>query len=84
MATVSRALNASGPVHGTTSANVLAVARQLGFRPNLVGRNLRATRTRTLGVMLPTLNHPVFAECLQGIDTQAQSHQQVIAVSTTG
>ncbi|MFN3437143.1 MAG: substrate-binding domain-containing protein [Acidovorax sp.] len=84
VATVSRALNASGAVHGTTSANVLAVARQLGFRPNLMGRNLRATRTRTLGVMLPTLNHPVFAECLQGIETQAQSHQQVIAVSTTG
>ena len=84
VATVSRALNASGPVHGTTSANVLAVARQLGFRPNLMGRNLRATRTRTLGVMLPTLNHPVFAECLQGIEAQAQSHQQVIAVSTTG
>jgi len=84
LATVSRVLNASGRVSGKTTEAVLAVTRQLGFRPNLVGRNLRATRTRTLGVVLPSLNHPVFAECLQGIEAAAQAHNHVIAISTTG
>ena len=79
-----RMFNASGAVQNTTSANVLAVARRLGFRPNLMGRNLRATRTRTLGVMLPTLNHPVFAECLQGIESAAQAQGYAITLSTTG
>lgn len=84
VATVSRVLNASGRVSGKTSEAVLAITRQLGFRPNLVGRNLRSTRTRTIGVVLPSLNHPVFAECLQGIESAAQTRNHVIAISTTG
>jgi len=84
VATVSRVLNASGRVSGKTAEAVLAVTRELGFRPNLLGRNLRATRTRTIGVVLPSLNHPVFAECLQGIEAAAQARNHVIAISTTG
>jgi DNA-binding LacI/PurR family transcriptional regulator len=84
VATVSRVLNASGGVSEKSLEAVLAVTRALGFRPNLVGRNLRATRTRTIGVVLPSLNHPVFAECLQGVEAAAQAHNHVIAISTTG
>jgi DNA-binding LacI/PurR family transcriptional regulator len=84
VATVSRVLNAKGRVSGKTSEAVLAVTQQLGFRPNLLGRNLRGTRTHTIGVMLPSLNHPVFAECLQGIEAAAQASNHVVAISTTG
>lgn len=84
VATVSRVLNGTGRVSGRTSESVLAITRQLGFRPNLLGRNLRSTRTRTIGVVLPSLNHPVFAECLQGIEAAAQANDHVIAISTTG
>jgi DNA-binding LacI/PurR family transcriptional regulator len=34
--------------------------------------------------MLPMLNHPVFAECLQGIETAAQENNHVVAVSSSG
>ena len=84
VATVSRVHNSTGRVSKQTAEAVLAVSRQLGFRPNLIGRNLRATRTRTIGVVLPSLNHPVFAECLQGIEAAAQANDHVIAISTTG
>ena len=40
----------------------------LNFRPSPLGRQLRGERTRLIGVVLPTLANPVFAECLQGID----------------
>jgi DNA-binding LacI/PurR family transcriptional regulator len=83
LATVSRALNESGFVKPATSELVWEAARSLGFRPNLMGRNLRSSRTQTLGVMLPTLIHPVFAECLQSIETAARLAQHTIALSTT-
>jgi DNA-binding LacI/PurR family transcriptional regulator len=34
--------------------------------------------------MLPMLSHPVFAECLQGIETAAQNHNHVVAVRSSG
>jgi DNA-binding LacI/PurR family transcriptional regulator len=82
-ATVSRVLNETGLVKPATSELVWEAARALGFRPNLMGRNLRSSRTQTLGVMLPTLTHPVFAECLQSIETAARLSQHTIALSTT-
>lgn len=84
VATVSRVLNASGRVSTQAEQTVRQAAATLGFRPNLVGRNLRGVRTRTFGVMLPTLLHPVFAECLQGIESAAQAQGYAITLSTTG
>lgn len=84
VATVSRVLNASGQVSEQADAAVRQAAAALGFRPNLVGRNLRGVRTRTFGVMLPVLSHPVFAECLQGIESAASAHGYAITLSTTG
>ena len=84
VATVSRVVNSTCVVRKQTSDAVFEAAKQLGFRPNLMGRNLRATRTKTIGVMLPMLSHPVFAECLQGIETAAQDHNHVVAVSSSG
>lgn len=84
VATVSRVMNSSTSVRGSTSGVVREAAKKLGFRPNLMGRNLRATSTRTFGVVLPTLNHPVFAECLQSMEAAAQAFEHVLAVSTTG
>lgn len=84
VATVSRVLNASGQVSTQATHAVRQAAATLGFRPNLVGRSLRGVRTRTFGIMLPTLLHPVFAECLQGIESAAQSQGYAITLSTTG
>jgi DNA-binding LacI/PurR family transcriptional regulator len=83
IATVSRVLNAKAGVSDAASEAVLAAARQLGFRPNQLGRNLRAARSATLGVMLPRLGHPVFAECLQGIEQAARGRGLSIVVSAT-
>lgn len=84
VATVSRVLNGTGQVSEAFEAAVRQAAAALGFRPNLVGRSLRGVRTRTFGVMLPMLSHPVFAECLQGIESAAQVHGYAVTVSTTG
>lgn len=83
LATVSRVMNGGGLVAGETARAVRDAAAVLGFRPNLLGRRLRAGRSNTIGVMLPTLHHPVFAECLSGIEQCAQSHGQAVALTTT-
>jgi DNA-binding LacI/PurR family transcriptional regulator len=83
-ATVSRVMNDSARVSEAVTAAVLDAAARLDFRPNLVGRNLRAARTRNLGVVLPTLTHPVFAECLHGLEAAARAGEHAVMLATTG
>ena len=71
--TVSRVFNRPERVASATRARVLASARRLGFVPNASARTLRTQRSRILGVVLPTLLNPVFAECLDGIADAADA-----------
>ena len=59
-------------------------ARELGYLPNSSARTLRTQRSRVLGVVLPTMLNPVFAECLQGIAQAAVAGGYAIIPVTTG
>jgi LacI family transcriptional regulator, repressor for deo operon, udp, cdd, tsx, nupC, and nupG len=67
VATVSRVFNLPDKVTPATRLHVEQVAQALGYLPNASARTLRTQRSRVIGVVLPTLLNPVFAECLQGI-----------------
>ena len=67
VATVSRVFNLPDKVAPATREHVENIARTLGYLPNASARTLRTQRSRVLGVVLPTLTNPVFAECLEGI-----------------
>lgn len=71
LATASRVFSNPELVRRDTAERVLRAAGELGFRPNLLGAKLRAQRTRIVGVMLPTLENAVFAECWRGIEEAA-------------
>lgn len=65
--TVSRVFNKPALVQPETRQAILDVAEALGYRPNASARTLRTRRSQVLGIVLPTLDNPVFAECLQGM-----------------
>lgn len=83
VATVSRAFNLPDKVSAETRERVESVARDLGYRPNASARTLRTQRSRVLGVVLPTLLNPVFAECLDGIAHAAAELGYAILPVTT-
>lgn len=68
LATASRVFSHPQLVREATAQRVHDAARRLSFRPNLLGAKLRAQQTRIIGVMLPTLDNAVFAECWRGIE----------------
>ncbi|CAN7276229.1 LacI family DNA-binding transcriptional regulator [Variovorax paradoxus] len=84
VATVSRAFNFPDKVTRSTRELVERVARELDYVPNASARTLRTQRSRALGVVLPTLLNPTFAECLQGIARAAIAGGYAIIPVTTG
>ncbi|XAH24912.1 LacI family DNA-binding transcriptional regulator [Xylophilus sp. GW821-FHT01B05] len=83
VATVSRVFNLPDKVSPATRERVTEVALALGYLPNASARTLRTQRSRVLGVVLPTLLNPVFAECLEGIAQAATAAGYAIVPITT-
>lgn len=59
------------PVAPDTRARVLAAVAELGYRRNNLARALRANRTGTLGLVVPDLAKPFFAELTRAIEDAA-------------
>ena len=83
VATVSRVFNLPEKVTPVTRHRVEQVAKKLGYVANASARTLRTQRSRVLGVVLPTLLNPVFAECLSGIASAATAAGYAILPITT-
>ncbi|MGW7514984.1 LacI family DNA-binding transcriptional regulator [Streptomyces sp. NPDC054796] len=67
--TVSRVLNGDGPVSDATREKVLAAVSELGFRPNLMARNMRVGgRDSTVGLIVPEIANPFFSTVAGGIE----------------
>ena len=83
VATVSRLVNRSGKVRDDTAARVQAAIEALGFRPSAVGRNLSTSQTRSLGVVIPSLTNPVFADAVAGINEEARARDYTLMFTAT-
>lgn len=66
-ATVSRAISNPGQVRGETLRRVQEVARRLGYVPDAKGRALVSGRTHCVGVVVPTLDSPIFSRALHAM-----------------
>ncbi|MCT2592423.1 LacI family transcriptional regulator [Streptomyces sp. N2-109] len=67
--TVSRVLNSDGPVSAATREKVMAAVTELGFRPNLMARNMRVgARDSTIGLIVPQIANPFFGSVADGIE----------------
>ena len=83
IATVSRVVNGQTAIRPETRDRVQSSIDALGFRPNAIGRSLKAGTSRVLGVMVPTLANPVFAEAVEGLQQTARAAGYGVMVTTS-
>ena len=62
--TVSRALNKTGYVSKETREKIEEAVRVLGYQPNELARNLYRNKSGMIGVVVPDLENPFFANFL--------------------
>ncbi|MFC2280340.1 MAG: LacI family DNA-binding transcriptional regulator, partial [Treponema socranskii subsp. buccale] len=82
-ATVSRVLNDSTKLRGTTKKNVLDAMKRLHYRPNAVARSLVCGMNSCIGIMLPDLNMPFWAQTAHELERAASFHGYSIMVTSS-
>jgi LacI family transcriptional regulator, sucrose operon repressor len=75
VSTVSRVLNNRGYISEETRQNVYAAMKKLNYQPNEVARSLSKKKNNTIGVIVPHISHPYFAELISNLESQAYLHK---------
>ncbi|MEM8569626.1 MAG: LacI family DNA-binding transcriptional regulator [Pseudomonadota bacterium] len=84
VATVSRVLNDSALVSQATRERVEDTIEVLGFVPSAAARTLNSGNSRTIGALVPTLDHSIFARYLDALENQLSKQGYALIVSVTG
>jgi LacI family transcriptional regulator len=66
--TVSHVLNDTRPVSADARRRVLAAVDEIGYLPSAVARSLRKSETKIVGVLVPNVQNPFFAELVCGVE----------------
>jgi LacI family transcriptional regulator len=77
--TVSKALRDHSDISFETKQMVKRVARELGYLPNVIVRNLPSKNSHIIGLVVPKIAHHFFATAIEAIyNTAAQRNYEII------
>jgi LacI family transcriptional regulator len=71
--TVSRVINNKGDVSSETRERVLQIISNLEYRPSGIARSLATKETQTIGLVVPDVGNPFFADITRGVERLAYS-----------
>ncbi len=69
--TVSRALKDHPDISIKTRQAVKELSKLLGYQPNRIALNLKQSRTNTIGILVPEVEHHFFSSVINGIEDVA-------------
>jgi LacI family transcriptional regulator len=68
ISTVSRVMNSPKSVVESKRVEVLAAIQKLEYKPNALARGLIYKKTNTLGVVIPDIRNPYYADIIRGME----------------
>ena len=81
ISTVSKSLKDSHEIGKETRERIKAFAKSQGYRPNSIALSLKNKKTKTIGVIIPDLNHHFFALIVNGIEFVARKNGYNVIVA---
>jgi LacI family transcriptional regulator len=81
--TVSRVLSGTVRVSTETTLRVQTAIEQLKYRPNVLARAFRGQRSHSIGLIIPYLHDPFFANCAHAVTTVAKEHGYSVIITTS-
>lgn len=82
--TVSNVVNGFPHIRDSTRARVLTAIDDLGYQMNVSARNLRSGRTGMIGLAVPELKLPYFAELADSVIRAAEDVGLTVVIEQTG
>lgn len=83
IATVSKVINNTGRISEKTRKKVMQIMDELEYQPSVVASALSGKSTFTLGLTLPDLANPYFAELARAIEDQGRKHGFNVFICST-
>jgi len=81
--TVSKVMRDHADIGAETRRRVLDKAKELSYRPNLTARSLVTGQSYQVGVIVPTLLHPFFAEVLEALSSTMKKDGYAVMISSS-
>lgn len=82
--TVSRVINQKGDVNPETRKRIQKIIQELDYHPSAIARSLATRQTRTIGLVIPDVSNPFFADITRGIETLAYAQGYQVFLCNTG
>ncbi len=81
--TVSRVINGGHYVGAELLERIQRVMAELGYQPNVAARSLKSERSRTIGLIIPSITDPFFAQFAQVAEVHARREDYVVILLTS-
>ena len=78
ISTVSSVINKNKFVSEERKKRVLDAIKKLKYKPNIIARGLRTKSTRAVGVILPDIAQPFFAQVIRGMEETARTRNYTL------
>jgi LacI family transcriptional regulator len=82
--TVSKALRSNSDISDATRQRILARMKELDYQPNMAARALATGLSSTLGLIVPDLVHPFFAELAKAMGSVLHQHDNGLILASSG
>jgi LacI family transcriptional regulator len=81
--TVSKVLRGNADIGEETRRRVLKRMKELNYRPNMMARGLASGRTYTVGLVVPDLVHPFFAEFAKSLGGVLRTSNRALILASS-
>lgn len=81
--TVSKVLSGDATVKDALRAKVMAAVAALEYRPNMAARALRTNKINIIGLVVPDITNPFFAQLAFRIETEAAERGHMVMLANT-
>src|SRR5580698_9636728 len=81
--TVSKVLRGNADIGEATRRRVLTRMKELNYQPNMMARGLASGRTYTIGLVVPDLVHPFFAEFAKSLSGVLRTSKRALILTSS-
>ncbi|MXV52687.1 substrate-binding domain-containing protein [Pedobacter sp. HMF7647] len=83
VSTVSKALRDSYEISGKTKELVTNYAREHNYRPNPIAQSLKQGRSKSIGIVVSTIDNHFFSQVIDGIESVAHNNGYNVIITQT-